>query len=232
MKSIRKWLVLSCVIVLAVTALSGCRSHKKKKVYQNYIQDLMDVNYKGIYDGYIKNEGGNQSDAVTMYNDCCAALANQLIAHYSMTGATTLTITQTFIELAQNIYAQADYTVSESYEKDGTYYVDVTIYPMDILNQSYDEIIEHIETFNAAVNEGKYNDYTESQYEEKFALGIADILSENCSHMEYQDAVTVTVAIIDDGEYYSVDIEDLQAINDVIIALEGSGGTATTNDAE
>ena len=232
MKSIRKWPALILVSVLIICTLSGCQSHKKKKVYQNYVQDLMDVNYKGIYDGYIKNEDGNESDAITMYNETCAALANQLIAHYSMTGSTTLTITETYNELAQNIYAQADYTVSESYEKDGTYYVDVTIYPINILNQAYDDIIAQIETFNEAVNAGKYNDYTETEYEEEFALAIADILNDYCSHIEYQDAVTVTVAITDDGEYYSVDTEELQAINDAIIALEGSGDSATANDAE
>lgn len=232
MKSIKRWSVIFLVTLLTVTGLTGCTSHKKKTVYQNYVQDLMDVNYKGIYDGYVENEGGNESDAITMYNESCAALANQLIAHYSMTGSATLNVSQAYIELAKNIYAQADYTVSESYEKDGTYYVDVTIYPLDILNQSYDEVLDYIDDFNEAVAAGKYNDYTESEYEEKFALGIADILSENCSHMEYRDAVTVTVAITDDGEYYYIDTEGLQTINDAMIALEGSGDTATSNDAE
>jgi hypothetical protein len=230
MKAIRKWLIFTLGLGLIITTLSGCRSHKKKVVYQQYVQDLMDVNYKGIYDGYEKNEGGSESDAVTMHEDCVSTLANQLISHYSLDNATTVNINNAFIEVARTIYSHADYSVSESYKKDGNYYVDVTIYPIDILNQAYDDIMSHIDSFNTAVAAGKYNSYTEEQYEETFGLGISNILLRTCENIEYQDAVVVTVQIIDDGDYYCISAEDLTAINNAIIALEDQG-IASAGDA-
>ena len=64
------------------------------------------------------------------------------------------------------------------------------------------------------------------QYEETFAGGLADILAEHANAIEYLAPVTVTVSIMDDGEYYSISPEDLIRIDSQMIAVETHGDTS------
>ncbi|MGN0395657.1 MAG: hypothetical protein ACI4EF_09845 [Coprococcus sp.] len=219
MKHKSRLISLVLILVIIISSLTGC-IHKKKTAYQTYIQNLLDVNYKGDFDDYINESGGKESDAVNMYEDCITYLANQLITHYSLDNAKSVTINDTYKKLAVDIYSKTKYEVSEAYKKGSEYYVDVTVYPLNILNQAYDEVFQYIDTFNKNVSEGKYNNYTKEDYEEVFAQGIADILSSKTSNMEYAEPITVSVKMIDDGEYYYIDNNDLARLDAAMLALE------------
>jgi hypothetical protein len=149
-----------------------------------------------------------------------AQLSEQLISHYNLNSNKSIDVNNLFTDVARSIYSAANYEVSEGYKENGEYYVDVTIYPMDILNQSYDEIMSYIEQFNTDISNGVYNDYTEEEYGNTFASGIADILSENAKQMTYAEPMIVKALITDDGEYYSISSDSLTEIDNVMIALE------------
>lgn len=231
MRVFRRSIVLCLVFLFALCSLCGCGG-KKKTVYQLYVQNLLDVNYKGIYSNYIKENGGQEADAENMHRDCINQLAEQLISHYSINNTQALKLKERFLEIAELIYSQTKYTVSESYHEGRDYFVDVTIYPINVLDQSYDDIIAYIEQFNADVDAGVYNNHTMEQYEETFAMGLADILEENANNMEYQDPVTIKVTIIDDGKYYSISSEDLISIDSQMIAVETFGIESEETDTD
>lgn len=233
MKEFRRSIVFCLISIFALCTLCSCAG-KKKTVYQSYVQNLLDVNYKGIYTNYIKENGGKEADADNMHLDCVNQLAEQLISHYSLDNAQSLSIKERFLEIAELIYSKTNYSVSESYHEGSDYYVDVTIYPANVLNQSYDDIIAYIDQFNADVDAGVYNNHTKEQYEETFAKGLADILERNANSMEYLDPVTIKVAIIDDGTYYSISAEDLISIDRQMIAVEtfGADPDADGSDAD
>lgn len=225
MKIFKRRIALCLISLLTLCSLCSCGG-KKKTVYQSYIQNLLDVNYKGIYTDYIKENGGEESDAKNMHQDCINQLAEQLITHYSLDNAQSVQIKERFFEIAETIYSHTKYSVSESYQENGEYFVDVTVYPVNILNQAYEEVIAYIEQFNSDVDAGVYNNYTMQQYEETFAGGLADILAEHANAIEYLAPVTVTVSIMDDGEYYSISPEDLIRIDSQMIAVETHGDTS------
>ncbi len=214
-----KFTALALVLVILISSLAGC-AHKKKTAYQTYIQNLLDVNYKGNFEDYIKESGGKETDAVSMHGECIAYLANQLITHYSLDNAKSITINNTYQKLAEEIYSHAKYEVSEGYKKGSDYYVDIKVYPLNILNQVYDEVFHYIDTFNQNVSAGTYNNYTKEDYEEVFAQGIADILQSKSANIEYAEPVTVSVKMIDDGEYYYIDKDDLARLDAAMLALE------------
>jgi hypothetical protein len=213
--------------------LSGC-GQNKKTAYQQYIQNLLDVNYKGIFTSYVNDNGGNESDAINMYEDCTSHLSEQLIAHYNLNTNKSVDVNSTFTSVAKDIYGAAKYDVSEAYKENGAYYVDVTVYPMDILEQSYNDIMSYIETFNTDIANGVYNDYTEEEYGNTFALGIASILSEQAKNMSYKEPVVIKALLEDDGEYYSISKESLAEIDAAVIAVESSVSDtdSTDNDSD
>lgn len=229
MKQRRNYITVGLLIFVCLLSLTGC-GQKKKTAYQNYVKNLLDVNYKGDYANYVKENKGNETDALAMYQECLSNLSNQLITHYNLNTNQSVDVNETFSDVAASIYQAAKYDVSESYKENGDYYVDVTIYPLDILNQSYDEILSYIEAFNKDVADGVYNDVTKEVYNEKFASGIASILSANAENPEYKDAVVVKALITDDGEYYSISADSLKEIDKAIIATENEASDNTSEE--
>lgn len=144
MKHHSKLVILGLAATLVMTSLTGCL-HRKKTTYQTYMQNILDVNYKGSFDGYVKDNDGSEEDASAMYSDSIDYLAGQLINHYSLNNAETDEVDAIFDETAKVIYSKAKYEVSRAYKSGSDYYVDVTVYPMDILNQAFDDVFAYID---------------------------------------------------------------------------------------
>lgn len=231
MKHTRKCLTAAFMILICLFAFTGC-GQKKVTAYQSYVKNLLDVNYKGDYTNYVKQNKGNETDALALYQDCLSNLANQLITHYNLNTNQSVEVNQTFTTVAAAIYNDARYEVSESYKENGDYYVDVTIYPLAILDQSYDEIIAYIEAFNKDVDDGVYNDVKKEEYDKKFANGIASILSSHTEKPQYKDPVVIKALINDDGEYYSISSDSLKEIDQAMIATETADATEADTSEE
>ena len=86
MKHHSKLVILGLAATLVMTSLTGCL-HRKKTTYQTYMQNVLDVNYKGSFDGYVKDNDGSEEDASAIYSDSIDYLAGQLINHYSLNNA-------------------------------------------------------------------------------------------------------------------------------------------------
>ena len=53
MKQRRNYITVGLLIFVCLLSLTGC-GQKKKTAYQNYVKNLLDVNYKGEYANYVK----------------------------------------------------------------------------------------------------------------------------------------------------------------------------------
>ena len=54
------------MILICLFAFTGC-GQKKVTAYQSYVKNLLDVNYKGDYTNYVKQNKGNETDALALY---------------------------------------------------------------------------------------------------------------------------------------------------------------------
>ena len=115
MKHHSKLVILGLAATLVMTSLTGCL-HRKKTTYQTYMQNVLDVNYKGSFDGYVKDNDGSEEDASAMYSDSIDYLAGQLINHYSLNNTETDEVDAIFDETAKVIYSKAKYEVSRAYK--------------------------------------------------------------------------------------------------------------------
>ena len=93
---------------------------------------------------------------------------------------------------------------------------------MDILNQSFDDVFAYIEEYNQKIAAGDFNNTTKEDYETQFAQGVADILNDKSSDIEYRNPVVVSVKITDDGDYYCADSAGLSQVDASMLAIEGS----------
>jgi hypothetical protein len=200
----------------------------KASNYQAYVRSIISSNYLGVTDEYIKMTGANEEDAEAIYLQNVTRLANNLSSYYGLEISGDPELAPAMVDLAKQIYGKAKFDVGKAYKDNNINYVDVTIYPIDILNQTNPEIIGYVKKFNTAVENGDYNDYTKEEYEYEFASGIIGILAGAVSDIDYAEPETVKVRIILSDDSYYIGSDDVKNIDRAIISTDV---TQTFDDA-
>lgn len=206
-------LLLALTLLLSLTACGSKASN-----YQAYVKSLITSNYLGVTGDYVRLTGANDEDAEATYLQNVTRLANNLATYYGLDISADPQLAPAMVDLSKQIYGKAKFDVGKAYKDNNINYVDVTIYPIDILNQTNAEVSAYVEKFNQAVDNGDYNDYTKEEYEYEFATGIIGILAAAVEEIEYTEPETVTVRIITADDTYYIGNEDFRNIDRCIIA--------------
>lgn len=222
MKSVFKKVTIISMICVMVLSLAGCSLFDSKaKVYSRYATSLLDINYKNISKDYMTLTGVSEKDAEAVYVANMDYQAHNLMNYYGVKEVDDGTILSEFYYLAQSIFANAKYEVTDvKKDKDSdNYTLELTVYPLDTLETTYDKVVEYIENFNARVDEGDYNDTTEVDYETEFAEGIIDILKTTTDNPGYMDPVVLEIPIQPSDDYYYITDEDFIKIDQNILYI-------------
>ena len=226
----RKRLLTFGLIFTLILSLTGCSLFDSKaKIYSRYVTSLLDINYKNLSKDYITLTGVSQSDAEAVYVANMDYQAHNLMHYYGIKEVDDGTILSEFYYLAQSILSNAKYEVSKVTQdkESGEYVVEVTVYPLDTLESTYDTVVAYIESFNAKVEEGDYNNATEVEYETEFAEGIIEILKTANKNPGYLDPVTIKVPIVASSDSYCIEDEDFLTIDSNILFIRENVGSLT-----
>lgn len=224
-----------CYALLCSIALSGCSlMGNTKENYASYVRSLMDTNYKADFTEYIAITGVTEAEAQQVYDDGINYLADALMTAYGINDIEGSDLKEQFEELARQIYSHASYEITSTDKIDGTYQVTVTIYPIDILVITYDDVVAYIEDMNQKVSNGDYNNYELDDYELEYAQGILRVLTDALSRTGNAAGIPVTVTILDNGEYYYISDADFLAIDKAILQTItfNDDGTISTSGEE
>ena len=191
---------------------------------------MITANYLGTSDEYIKTTGANRADAEAIYLQNATRLANNLNKYYGLEISSDTELAPRMTEVAKQIYSKIRYEVSAPRMDNSIYYVDVTIYPINILNDTHDYVTEYVGMFNQKVMNGEYNNYSKEDYRHEFASGIIDILEEGTKKLTYKDPQTVTVRIIEGKDTYYISDDDFRAIDALVIATVSDDTTPDEGD--
>ncbi len=227
MKLGHKGKVIALLLVL-VLSLAGCTFGESGK-YKYYVEGIVSANYLGIPDEYIKATGADKSEAGVLYLQNVIRLSENINNYYGFSINSDHELYNKLTDLSKKIYSKAKYEVGDVHTEAGANYVDITIYPINILNQTVPEVDAYINDFNQRVQNGEYNDYTQDAYESEFASGILDILLNACDSMEYKEPVKLSIMIVSNEDSFYISDSDLRAIDANIIATSGDG--VSTNPA-
>ena len=235
----RKLISVVLILCLVMTSLTGCGGNKEDR-FRSYIESVITANYLGTSDEYIKTTGANRADAEAIYLQNATRLANNLNKYYGLEISSDTELAPRMTEVAKEIYSKIRYEVSAPRMDNSIYYVDVTIHPINILNDTHDYVTEYVGMFNQKVMNGEYNNYSKEDYRHEFAAGIIDILEEGTKKLTYRDPQTVTVRIIEGKDTYYISDDDFRAIDALVIATvsdditpeEGDTTTPSTESTE
>ena len=219
-----------CLLMLAMLTgiLTGCGSGKESQ-FRSYIQSLITANYLGTSDEYIKTTGANQSDAEALYLQNTSRLADNLITYYGLDIANDPEAVERVTEVSKKIYNMIRYEVAPARMDNGIYYVDVTLHPINILNDTHEAVVAFIGEFNKRVSAGEFNKYSKEEYQRELTNGIMDILEEGTKNMTYQDPKIVTVRIIEGKSTFYISDDDLRSIDELVIATLSDDADSKTD---
>ena len=232
-----KQLSAVCLMLIMLLSLSACGTDRESK-YQTYVDSLITANYLNSCEQYVRSTGANQDDADAMYLQNVTRLANNLESFYGLEISSDVELAPKMVELSKKIYSKARFKTDAAYKDNNIYYVNVTIEPINLLNQTHDEILAYVEDFNKRVEKGDYNNYVKEDYEHEFAEGIIDILDKGCDKMTYGDPVTIKVRIIQSDSNFYISNEDFRSIDMTILSTDAekyereAAKAASQTDAE
>lgn len=236
MKSVLKKMSILSMVFIMVISLGGCSLFdSKSKVYSRYIISLLDINYKNVSKDYMTLTGVSQQDAEAVYVANMDYQAHNLMNYYGVKEVDDGTILSEFYYLAQSIFSNAKYEVTDVIvdKETDSYTLELTVYPLDTLETTYDQVVSYIENFNARVDEGDFNDTTEVEYETEFAEGIISILKSTVDNPGYMDPVVLEIPIQPSNDYYYITDEDFLAIDKSILYIrENPEAVETSADSE
>lgn len=235
MKANLKKLTILSMVCAMLLSLTGCSLFDSKtKVYSKYITSLLDINYKNITDDYTTLTGVSYEDAVAVYEKNMDYQAHNLMRYYGVKEVDDGTVLYNFYMLAQSIFADAKYEVTNvTHDKEtDDYTIELTIYPLDTLETSHDEIVAYINSFNARVDEGDYNNTSEIDYETEFAEGIMKILKNTTEKPGYMDPVVIEIPIQMDDDHFYISDEDFLEIDKNILFIRENEAPADNNAEE
>lgn len=213
-----------------ILTLAGCSLFDSKaKVYTRYVTSLLDINYKNVSKDYMTLTGVSQSDAEAVYVANMDYQAHTLMNYYGVKEVDDGTVLSEFYYLAQSIFSNAKYEVTDVIKDESdNYTLEVTVYPLDTLETTYDSIVEYIERFNTKVDNGDYNNTTEVDYETEFAEGIIELLKSTVDNPGYMDPVVLQIPIQPSSDYYYISDEDFITINQNILYIRENPAPATS----
>lgn len=235
MKSVLKKTLIACMVCTMMLSLVGCSLFdSKSKVYSRYIVSLLDINYKNLSKDYMTLTGVSQSDAEAVYVANMDYQAHNLMSYYGVKEVDDGTILSEFYYLAQSIFSNAKYEVTDVIvdEETDSYTLELTVYPLDTLEATHDQVVAYIESFNARVDEGDYNDTTEIEYETEFAEGIIDILKSTVDNPGYMDPVVLEIPIKPSNDYYYIDDADFLEIDKNILYIRENPESINTENTD
>ncbi|MBO6166582.1 MAG: hypothetical protein J6O17_09500 [Eubacterium sp.] len=217
---IRIFSAISLMLIMLLS-LSACGDDREIR-YQTYVDSLITANYLNSCEQYVRSTGANQDDADAMYLQNVTRLANNLESFYGLEISSDVELAPKMVELAKKIYSKARFHTDPAVKDNNIYYVTVTIEPINLLNQTHDEVLAYVEDFNKRVENGDYNNYVKEDYEHEFAAGIIDILDKASDKMEYGDPVTIKVRIILSDSNFYISNEDFRNIDMAILSTDAS----------
>ena len=201
---------LSCIVlaVILMAGLCGCSSIDPVKA----VDDSMKLAFTGeVTDDLVAMTGETREELQELYEDMYNELIEDVFDSIGESAYTEDVGKEAITNYVNATLSTIKYEVSDEYtEVDGTYYVDVAVYP-PLWAQSADDYImgEFLDEWESKILNGQYTFTTESQLMVDMYNDLFNKLADRAKNTEYGDPETVEIRVEPDGDYYTVNEDDI-----------------------
>ena len=123
-------------------------------------------------------------------------------------------------DLYRRIYTHSRYEVKGMDKDDNTYQIEVTVYPIDILQKVYTDYMDAFsDEFGQRIASGSLDGITEEEYETLWAQGVIDLVSDHLEELDYLEPKTIKIRLEKDEDgLYGINLDDFQKADELILA--------------
>lgn len=206
-------LLLGCL--LPVLLCTGCGSFDAS----GYVKAVMDNFYLDDSAAYVDIVDTTAEQAHQTYLD---GLSTETQIFYNYMSIDPGTVKEQTAERVLNLYTQiythAKYEVEPAQKSGGGYNVLVRVYPLDLFDQSLDDLNDYVHRFHTALENGDHIGKSTSYLATAYQNEILSILERHLETVGYLNPVELTVKIDQDAnDAWGMSDEDLQKIDEQII---------------
>ena len=215
--NVKKLLALALSAVLCLGVLSGCGSSFSAT---DLVKGNLDLIYLNQYtDTYLKSVDLTKDEANQQYEDGIAVEVEYFCNYFSIVlDYCDDTIEPQITDLYHQIYEYSKFEVGGESKNGDTYLVELTVYPIDIMQKVMEEDAETITATWEEMNAAGGLD-TEEAYETAWAQLIIDTVSARVGSIGYLDPQTISVQVTKGSDnLYTIDSNDFSRIDGLIIA--------------
>lgn len=222
MNKIFKHVTALCLIAVLTLALTACGSSgSPEERARTLVQGNMDELYlDNASDAYLELVDSTREAS---HEDYLAGLESEVefFAYYFDINNLTEEMKSDLIDLYQQIYAKAKYTVGEASKLDNnTYAVKLTISPLNIFELVWDDSDRLTAFFDKYenVDVDAMTDEEFAAYDKEWAETIIALCWEKLPEMGYMDDQTMALQITKDSDdYWGIDEDDFYDMDEMII---------------
>ncbi len=212
--------LLLVMAMIATVTFAGCGGTTKDDFAQVYVQGILDTLYRGQYNSdFLAITNYESTDQLEKeYENGILAEADYFAYYFKVSKLTADTKTD-ITDLYKDLYGFSKYQVNPSTGTDGVYTVDVVISPIDVIQKvTQEDLPDYLESLRESFEDGAFEDLTEVEYEDAYALGIIALIENRMKNVGYLEDETITVQLVKDkGGLYYIQDGDLAAIDEHII---------------
>lgn len=206
MKRAKRLAALALALALALS-LAGCGA--MEDVSRTLVQGNLDEIYLGKYsDEFLELVDITADEAEANYLQGLQTEAEFFMYYFDITYPTE-ELTNELVELYKEIYSHSRYEVGESTKVDDTTYgVQLTIYPIDIMQK----VVDQSEPVITELNNQTFDTY--EAYDAAWAEAFIQLCRDNLDSVGYLDPVEMVVQVKrDDNNVWTIYEDDFQDID-------------------
>ena len=211
-------LILAGAVCLAL--LAGCGQNLSAS---DLVRNNLDLIYLDKYtEEYLQQVSLTEEEAEANYNEGIAVEVEYFATRFDIElDACDATIQPQLAEVLHQIYDHSRYEVGGSTKTDEGYEVEVTIYPIDILQKVMEEDVDDfVSEWQFRGENGEFTGMEEEEFETLWAQGIIDMVYARVDSIGYLAPQTVTVHVVKNEatERYTIDSDDFMSVDLLILA--------------
>lgn len=206
---------LLCALMLVCT-LTGCFATFDA---QAYVQGNLDVIYLNkISDEYLKTVTNSKEDLEEIYESGIAVEAEYFASYFAIDLDKAPEDTLDKIEsLYKEIYACAKYEVGEASKADDEYLVNVTVYPVDIIQKIVTEDWPAFEETWVGMAD-QLNTLDDAEVEKLWCDSIFNMVEQRIDSIGYLEPETISISVIKDTNgVYTISDNDFGRVDTLVI---------------
>ena len=220
MKKIMKWLALSLIVCVMAVSLTGCSVTFDASAF---IKGNLDSLYLGYVSAEFLEIVSDTEESLKQIHETTLRVEAEYFFNF-------FDIVEDFIppdmideviDMYRQIYSNAKYEIGEATQTGDDYLVDVTVYPLDIIQIVLDDFDDFMTEWYDRQEFGVFEDLSVEEFETLWAREVISLVRGRVGVIGHLESETISVRIVSQSSngsnFYTISEDDMRRIDALII---------------